>query len=274
MKIHKLIFVWFLFLWTSGGRAQSFSPFGIEFGPFRTNDSQIEQKGRLSIALPVYVSGKDRIAVSSQYSYLRLSDTFPFGSDLFHQADLRMVWRHQMNDRWNFTFLFAPALSSDFDKVSADDLMWTSGIRFTQLRNARTSFSLGMFYAYRFSNHIIIPIAGFRRIITDRLIWSGNLPFLSQLTYQARPDLFTGVFFSANQYVSGISKSPDSDYIWLHERSLGLFADRMMLRNWWLKLQIGYNLKRDLVAYQEPDDARWQFGANLTIDQYRIGPGL
>ncbi len=262
--MYKSILIWFLLLWTSGGWAQTFSPVGIEIEPFRTNDSQIEQKGRVSVALPVLVSGKDRLAVSPQYSYLSLSDAFPFGSNLFHQVDLRMGWRHQMNDRWNFIFLFDPALSSDFDPLSTDDLMWASGISFTHLMNARTSFSLGMFYAYRFSNNIIIPTVGFKWIVSDRLTFLGNIPFRIQLSYQAEPSLVTGFFFSAIQYVSGISRSPDYDYIWLHERNLGLFADRMMSKNWWFKLQIGYNLKCDLEAYQNLDEARWQFGAKLT----------
>jgi len=260
----RQLFIFLFFVQVTGSWAQSLSPVSVGY-ELRAN-SEIKQKGSFRFTIPVSVSGKNTIVLSPQYSYLGLSDSFPFDATDFHQAALQFAWMHQLDERWQTAFLLIPALSSDFKNIQASDMTWTSGVRFSFTRNPRTSYSFGLVYAYCFSNHLIIPMIGLDRQISDKLSFTANLPFNGRLTYvfnPANPAVESGFFYTGDRWVSGISGNPGYDYLWLQEQRFGLFANAKMIKTWWLGVEMGYDAKCDLKAYEEPDHDHWQFGPKL-----------
>ena len=261
--VYRLVGLFLFLFMVSGGWAQTLTPGALEV-ELAHPGSEIEQNMSLQIVLPLYSSSENRLMMMPRYRYLQLSDAFPFEVSQFHKVDFRFSWMHSLNGKWSSVFFFEPTLSSDFKQVSFSDLMWSSGIRMVYHKNERRTFYLGFIYANRYNSHLIIPAFGARRQLTDKIVISGNLPFFTRFSYWLNPDTETGVYYLRRGFSSGITGNPNDDYIWVHERSLGLFANRKVFRNWWMAVNLGYRINREVNAYREPEHASWYFGTLLT----------
>lgn len=242
--------------------AQDFSPLAFDYKLYGGN-SEVKKNGTIHLAFPVIISGKNQIVVSPQYKFLGLDDSFPFEKTNFYQFSLRVAWRHQLNDRWNAALLFSPSLASAFGDFSSEAWMWSGAIRMSYLANQRFLYYFVIAYSNRFSNNLLVPIAGLKWNPVSHLSLSLNLPSQIRLLWEFTDRLHTGLQFAGNRQTSYVPNQPGYDYFWFRERNLSWFTDLKLIRKWWITTSLGYSLKRDLLAYQKSDHAVWRFGTQF-----------
>lgn len=242
--------------------AQDFSPLAFDYKLYGGN-SGIRKNGEVQLAFPVFISGKNQIVVSPQYKFLGLDDSFPFDKTNFYQFSVRMAWRHQLNDRWNAALLVSPSLASASGDFSSEAWMWSGGVRVSNRVSQRFLYYFGIAYSNRFSNNLLVPLAGLRWNPVSRMNLSLNLPSRARLSWDFSDRIHTGLQFAGNRQTSYIPNQSEYDYFWFKERNLSWFTDLKLVRNWWVSADLGYSLKRDLLAYQESDHPVWRLGTQF-----------
>lgn len=242
--------------------AQDFSPLALDY-KLLGNNSGIRKNGEVQLAFPVFISGKNQIVVSPQYKFLGLDDSFPFDKTNFYQFSVRMAWRHQLNDHWNATLLVSPSLASASGDFSSEAWMWSGGVRVSNRVSQCFLYYFGIAYSNRFSNNLLVPLAGLRWNPVSRMNLSLNLPSRARLEWDFSDRIHTGLQFAGNRQTSYIPNQSEYDYFWFRERNLSWFTDLKLVRNWWVSAELGYSLKRDLLAYQKPDHAVWRLGTQF-----------
>ena len=258
----KPILFIFLSITTANLYAQDFSPLAFDYKLYGS-DSGIRKNGKVQVSFPVFISGKNQIVLSPQYKFLGLGDSFPKDEKSFYQFSLRFAWRHQLNDHWNAALLASPSLASASGDFSSEAWMWSGGVRVSNRVSQSFLYYFGIAYSNRFSNNLLVPLAGLRWNPVSRMNLSLNLPSRARLAWDFSDRIHTGLQFAGNRQTSYIPNQSEYDYFWFRERNLSWFTDLKLVRNWWVSAELGYSLKRDLLAYQESDYPVWRLGTQF-----------
>jgi len=125
------------------------------------------------------------------------------------------------------------------------------------------TYFLGMAYSYQFSNNLLIPIAGLNWSPISRVNLVADLPFRGQVSWDLNSKIQTGFLYLNNRFTSYIPNIQQYNYLWINERNLSWFTNLKMIRNWWLKFDLGYSISRELYAYDQLTRHSWQIGSQL-----------
>jgi hypothetical protein len=242
--------------------AQINSPLSFELNSIRPG-SEINSLGSFHLAVPLYISEKNQFAFSPQYRFLNTGNTFPMNDRHFSQLSTRFAWRHKLSEKWSSALLASSSLASANKNFPSSGLMWFSGVRLAHIQNPSFLYYFGLAYSYRFSNHIIVPLLGFKWKPASGLIIAGDLPFRAQLQLEPNLKITTGLLFRGERFTAHISDTPKSDYFWFRERNIGWEGSIKTFRNFWLTTEIGYSLKRDFNIYTEPETPKWSFATQF-----------
>lgn len=247
---------------TLPGYAQFNSPLAFELNSIRPG-SEINNTGSFHLAAPIFISEKNQLVFSPQYRFLNTGDAFPMGDRHFYQVSTRFAWRHKLNEKWSFAWLATSSLASATGNYSSGGLMWFSGIRVAYIQSPAFLYQFGLAYSYRFSNHIIVPLLGFKWKPAPHLVISGNLPFRTQVQWEPHSKIVTGLFFRRERFTAHIPNAPGYDYFWFREKNIGWEGSIKTFRNFWLTTEIGYSLKRNFNIYTEPETPKWSFSTQF-----------
>jgi hypothetical protein len=266
----RKVLLFIFWLYATSLIAQNFSPFTLEY-QFSGDNSEIRQTGSIHLAFPVFVSTKNQVILSPRYKFIGLSKSLPFDETRYNQYSLNMAWRHQLNKHWNAAVFSSPSISSGFGNFSLDGIIWSSGFMLAYRKNQHLTYFFGMAYSYQFSNSLLVPIGGFNWNPTSKLSIGADFPFRGNVSWSLNSKTQTGVLFSNNRFTSYIPNSPEYNYLWTAERDLSWFTNVKLIRNWWLKVDLGYCLSRDLYAYDQLTRHSLHIGSQLNgFDQEPI----
>lgn len=261
MRLRLILFISIIFM-LKQSFAQQGSPFSFTYEP--ATGSEIKQRGSIQLAFPLLRAEHNRLIVSPQYRFLQTGDSFPIEETRFAQTSLRLIWQHELNDRWNLNWVVAPAFASTSGNYSPAALTGLTALRFNWKKSEWITYILGFSYAQRFSGNLLIPVAGFRWTPTERATFTGTLPLWFRAEWAVKPTFHTGFFSGGNGYNAFLPNNAKYKYIWLQERNVGWFASLNVTRNWWISLDAGYKLKQKLRVYSEMNRSSWQIGTPLS----------
>ncbi len=241
---------------------QQTAPISFTYEP--AAGSEIKQRGSIQLAFPLLRAEHNRLIVSPQYRFLQTGDSFPIEENKFAQTSLRLIWQHELSDRWSLNWIVAPAFASTSGNYSSEALIGMTAVRFNWGKSERFTYIFGLSYAQRFSGNLLMPVAGFRWTPTERATYTGTLPLWFRAEWAVRPRFHTGFFSGGNGYNAFLPDNAKYSYIWLQERNVGWFGSLKMTRNWWISLDAGYKLKQKLRVYSEMNRSSWQIGTPLS----------
>lgn len=242
--------------------AQFNSPLSFELNSIRPG-SEINNTGSFHLVVPLFMSEKNQLVFSPQYRFLNTGDVFPMDDRHFYPVSTRLAWRHKLNEKWSLSWLATSSLASATGDYSSGGLMWFSGIRVAYIQSPKFLYQFGLAYSYRFSNHIIVPLLGFKWKPAPRLVVSGNLPFRVQAQWESSSKTVTGLFFRGERFTAHIPDASGYDYFWFRERNIGWEGGIKTFCNFWLTTEVGYSLKRNFNIYTEPETPKWSFATQF-----------
>ncbi len=258
----RVIVFFSLVLLLKSSFGQQGSPFSFTYEP--STGGEIQQRGSIQMAYPLLRSDHNRLIISPQYRFLQTGNSFPIEETKFAQTSLRVIWQHELNDRWNLNWVVAPAFAFISGNYSPEALTGMTALRFNWKKSEQITYVIGLSYAQRFSGNLLIPIAGFRWTPTERATFTGTLPLWFRAEWAVKPAFHTGFFSGGNGYNAFLPDNAQYKYIWLQERNLGWFANLKMTKNWWVSLDAGYKLRQKLRTYTEMNRSSWQIGTPLS----------
>ncbi len=242
--------------------SQDFSPFSFDY-KLSDGNSMISKNGRAHLVIPCFISGRNQIALSPQYKFLELNDFSHFNESCFYQFSVRLAWRHKLSNSWDAALFISPSLASAYGNFSSEAWMWSGGIRITNRTGQSLLYYFGIAYSNRFLNNLLVPVAGFKWNPVPHINLSFDLPSRARLLWEISERIHTGLQFAGNREISYLPNQQEYDYFWLTERNLSLFSDFKLFRNWWISADLGYSLKRNLLAYRKPAHALWRLGTQF-----------
>ena len=258
----RLILFTSLFFMLQHSFGQQTAPISFTYEP--ATGSEIKQRESIQLAFPLLRAEHNRLIVSPQYRFLQTGDSFPIEENKFAQTSLRLIWQHELSDRWSLNWIVSPAFASNSGNYSPEALIGMTAVRFNWEKSERFTYIFGLSYAQRFSGNLLMPVAGFRWTPTERATYTGTLPLWFRAEWAVRPRFHTGFFSGGNGYNAFLPNNAKYSYIWLQEKNVGWFASLKMSRNWWISLDAGYKLKQKLRVYSEMNRSSWQIGTPLS----------
>lgn len=224
----------------------------LKYEPYRTS-SIFNQSGKVLFGLPIYKSGKSHYILSPEYRFFSTETNEFLSTQFLNQISFRFVWQYKLENNWRIQWLAVPVVTSPFtDKTG---FIFNNVFKFNKT-NSVFGYSFGIAYSLRYKNNIISPIVGFTWNPSNDWNLVGRVPIYIRIQHRLNPDLFVGAELSGNG-ISSLSTSSDYDFVWLHERNVGLFADWKLYKKWWLSATIGYSLNRTIKTYNLPDKNIW-----------------
>jgi hypothetical protein len=248
----------FLILASNRIKAQGDEAVVLEYDMYRAS-SIFNQSGKVLFGVPIYRSGKSTFLLSPEYKFFSTETNELLSAGYLNQVSFRFVWQYKLENNWRMQWLSVPVVTSPFtDKTG---FLFNNALRFNKT-NAVFGYSFGIAYSRRYKNNIISPIAGFTWNPSNDWNIVGRVPVYFKVQHRLNPNLFVGAELSGNS-ITSLSTSPDYDFVWLHERNLGLFTDWKLYKKWWLSGMLGYSLNRSIKTYNLPDRNVWTMKTTL-----------
>lgn len=230
----------------------------LKYEPYRTS-SIFNQSGKVLFGIPVCKSGGQLFIVSPEYKFFSTESSEIVSKEFLNQLSLRFVWQYRFEKNWRVQWMAVPVITSPLSDNTG--FIFNNVFKVNKI-NPVFGYFFGVAYSYRYKNNIISPIAGFTWNPSNDWNLVGRVPVYLRIQHRLNPNLFIGTELSGNG-ISSLSTNSDYDFVWLHERNLGLFADWKLYKKWWLSATIGYSINRTIKTYNLPDENIWTIKTTL-----------
>lgn len=258
MKIHFLVSCFLASELLLSLFAQDLSPVSVEYIPFKGSNF-VGQSFQASIAVPLVRQEKLMLAVCPGYRYQAL-DQHDFVTDnSMQELSSRMILQYKTDQNTRWQWIVSPSFNNPFSPRSG--WMFNSALIFSKA-NSVFGYSLGLAYSHRYKNNFLIPIFRLRWQPVENWTFSGRMPLNLNVQYSPSSHWNYGVEIS-NNAISSESANDNYDWLWIRERSLALFANRRLARNWWICPSVGYTFSRQIRSYTLPEHDSWNISGNF-----------
>jgi hypothetical protein len=259
MNLKIIISIGISLIFTSNQlRAQGNETVMLEYEPYRAS-SIFNQSGKVLFGVPVYKSSRSLFFISPEYKFFFTKSNELLSAEFLNQVSLRFVWQYQFEKSWKIQWLGVPVVTSPLSNKTG--LILNNLLKIDKTHPILGYF-IGIAYSQRYRNNIISPMAGFNWNPTNDWNLVGRVPLYLSLRHKLNTSLYMGVELSENN-ISSLSKNTDYDFVWLHERNLGLISDWKLYKKWWLSGMVGYSLNRSLTTYKLPSKSIWTIKTTL-----------
>lgn len=258
MKFKISIFLFLIIFGLFRLKAQNTEGIGLEFSSY-PGGTILSESGRIVLPIPLLREEINRIIIIPEYKFATTESLYEIPSNDYQQLGLRAVWQHKLNPDFRMQLILSPVFASLSQKNIA--FLMNSAVRLNFKKKYFSAYA-GIAFSNRYSNNIITPVAGVNWEPNARWLMSARLPLNMNIQYKAGSRIHVGALMWGNG-ISGTSESPDYDFVWIHERNIGLYTDFKLTGKIWITCLGGYALNRTLKTYGYPPKDVWTFKTTI-----------
>lgn len=185
-----------------------------------------------------------------RYQGLYLSGEQSIGSNAFHSITVPLLFNYSFSRKTSISFVGIATAGSDFKRnISAEDILYTVGIRLGFRSGQSFRYGITLAYMSNYTGKFILPLPDIDWAINSRLSFAGIIPARASLKYKLSAAQSLGITASLNGSLYRLNDNMHDQYIHLRQSSGGLIYDLKIARRWKFNLIAGHTFSQRLETF-------------------------